>query len=72
MLRNGVVLVRNSYRRLKPWFISVCRAIDAPKSRHSSALLIIQWACINRCITSALPNRFAQVYRGLETFDWLA
>ena len=51
--------------------MTALRAVNAPKSRYSLALIINRWIHVDSCITFILINRFAQVYRWLETLDWL-
>ena len=51
--------------------MTALRAVNAPKSHYSLALIINRWIHVDSYIIFILINRFAQVYRGLETLDWL-
>lgn len=51
--------------------MTALRAVNAPKSRYSLVLIINQWMHVSSCITITLFSRFAQVYRWLETFNWI-
>ena len=51
--------------------MTALRAVNSPKSRYLLVLIINRWMYVSSCMTITLLSRFAQVYRGLEIFDWI-